>query len=553
MFRQEARRWWQQVRHKAVRPAASLMTYPYPYVASGGKIGIHSVRPNQCLPFIANLQARGARFPVVKGVNDIDWLADVKQADPSIITIARLTSPDEGLQYIEIETDMAARAANLFAPILSKLAANPTLQNAVDFWEICNEPDPPGAVGYMKLAQCMIACMDRAAVEGVKLAVFALNAGTPEWDEITAMVETGVFGRARQDGHILTLHEGVFKNPETGTWTDPIDLWWPSLIPGSPYVPGAGALCFRYRYIYHQLQARNEVVPLVISELVYGGGYAQDGGSPADTVARAGWYDDQASQDYYLLAHLPFTLGPNAGEEWDDRDYEFAYPALIDYMESVRQRANAEPPTMPPPPPPSPPPAQQRIFLPVVVHDAIPLPEPGVVTANLLPQDATLAEKYYVATVTYGAGEGMGQSADDTITLVRAGQPGSQVKVWSVDRWAGDIVAYLQAAGLTVETRTLPPGLRLSQSSPPVAPLGPYITVTHLVPPDASLTAVEQVLAAAHEGRETVVLALAEALTLARQGAPGSRVIIWGPDRWPAKLPAQFERLGVQVEQRPLG
>lgn len=549
MFREQARRWWQQARRATTRPTATPLTYPYPVVVTGGKIGLHSVRPNHCLPFIANLQAQGGRFPVAKGVNDIDWLIDVKQADPSIITIARLTSPDEGLQYIEIETDMAARAAYLFAPVLAKLAANPALRTAVDYWEICNEPDPPGAVGYLKLAQCMLACMDRAAAEGLKLGLFALNAGTPEWDEITAMVGTGVFGRARQDGHILTLHEGVFKNPETGAWTDPIDLWWPSLIPGSPYVPGAGALCFRYRYIYHQLQARNEVVPLVISELVYGGGYAQDGGSPADTVARASWYDDQASQDYYLWAHLPFTLGPNVGEEWDDRDYEFAYPALIAYLVSVRQRANAEPPTSPPPPPPLPP---HRVFLPVVVQGAILLPEPGVVTANLLPQDATLTEKYYVATVTYGNNEGIGQSADDIIQIVRAGQPGSKVKVWDVNRWAGDILAYLHAVGLTVETWVLPLSIRPSQTTPPAVPLGPHVTVAHLVPPTVPLVAVEQVLAVAHAGRETVVLVLAEALTLARQGAPGSRVIIWRPEAWPAQLPTQFERLGVLVELRPL-
>jgi len=180
----------------------------------------------------------------------------------------------------------------------------------------------------------------------LKIAIFTFNAGCPEWDEMQAVVETGVFGVAKKGGHILTTHEGVFG-------TDPVDKWFGSSIPGSPRVAGAGALNFRYRYLYHLIEKRNEVVPLVLSEW-YGGSYEKDG-TAADVVEQLRWWDSEAKKDYYLWAVCPFTLGPS--RQWKRQDYEFAYPALVDYMLSVQNQQNAtvekspvvEPPIVEPP------------------------------------------------------------------------------------------------------------------------------------------------------------------------------------------------------------
>lgn len=178
--------------------------------------------------------------------------------------------------------------------------------------------------------------MEKAEAVGLKLALFSLNNGTPEWDEMVAMVETGVFGRAKRGGHILALHEGI-------VWEDkPIDHGYGEPIPGAPPVEGAGAYCFRSGYLYRLLAERNEVIPLVISEF-----YAAKYNDPAAALERFKWYDEKASQVPYLVAFLPFTTGGiNAG--WDDQDYGQVYEqGLIDYMVAIKDRANARMPSEP--------------------------------------------------------------------------------------------------------------------------------------------------------------------------------------------------------------
>jgi len=309
--------------------------WSYPLIARGSKLGIHSILPNKVGQFAETLANGGAAFPLVKAVDDLGWLSSIKQTSPQTITIARLTSSHEGCEGVESpDADLDEMADRLMGVILDKLAGSPDLREAADYWEVANEPDPAGAEGYRRLSLLMIKCMERAEAEGLKLALFSFNTGTPEWEEMKAMVATGVFARARQGGHILALHEGV-------PWPDrPIDLWWGDPIPGSPEVAGAGPLCFRYRYLYHLLRQRGEVVPLVVSEW-YGGRYAQHGAKPEDIVEQVRWYDEKAREDYWMWAFCPFTLGPVGG--WSRQDYEFAYTALVEYMLSVKDAPNAQP------------------------------------------------------------------------------------------------------------------------------------------------------------------------------------------------------------------
>jgi hypothetical protein len=309
--------------------------WAYPVIEEGSKIGVHSIQANGVGGFAETLVDAGARFPVVKGVDDLGWLPGVKETSPDSIVIARVKVPNEGCSGVENPSfDLEAHARGSLDVILAKIDSDVRLREVVDYWEVYNEPDPPGPEGYRRLAELMIETMDLAEDEGLKIAIFSLNAGTPEWDEMEAMVATGVFSRARQGGHILALHEGTFSthDPKEG---------WGSTIPGSPRVPGAGALNFRYRYLYHLLEQRGEMVPLVVSEW-----YCGDEQSAApETIADAlKWYDSEASKDYYFWAACPFTLGPT--KAWKHTDYKHVYVdgGLIDYMIEIKDRPNYLPP-----------------------------------------------------------------------------------------------------------------------------------------------------------------------------------------------------------------
>ena len=309
-----------------------------PAVNKGSKLGVHGIWPNRILEFTQVLAEAGAPFKIVKAVDDLSWLKDVKRISPETVTVGRLTHAHEGAVLVnDPGTDLDGYAALIMEPILTKVQDEPALRQAVTFWEPTNEPLGGGvpSEAFARLAQLTIKCMDVAEANGLKLAIFGFNAGTPEWADLLAMAETGVFARAKAGGHILSLHEGVFGD-------DAIDKWWnvhnvdgegaPTTentgvtapggwIPGAPVLEGAGALCLRYRFLYALLQERDEVVPLFVSEFYAGGGY--DAANKADVVARMGWYDGQLSADDYVLGFAPFTLGPTPG--WEGHDYEAFY------------------------------------------------------------------------------------------------------------------------------------------------------------------------------------------------------------------------------------
>ena len=309
-------------------------SWPYPYIASGSKIGVHGIYSTNILEYAQSLVDGGTHFPVVKAVDDLWWLGEIKNISPETITIARLTHSWEACHEVE-GADLDAMADLIMGEIQHKLDAQPELWAAADYWEVVNEPDPPGAGGYTALAELMIQCLERADAMGIKIAIFSLNAGTPEYDEMLAMVETGVFGRAKDGGHIYAIHEGVFGLDA------PIDQWWGDTIPGSPVVDGAGALCFRYRYLYDLLIQRDEVIPLFVSEFYAGGGYEGDDPDVQAIADRMIWYDEQASRDYWMWGFMPFTLGACQG--WENQDYSFVYPQLLDHMVAIRDRTNGAP------------------------------------------------------------------------------------------------------------------------------------------------------------------------------------------------------------------
>lgn len=303
---------------------------PTPLIAQGSKIGMHAIRPNQVIPLVRQAHARGVVWPLVKSVDNGGIPIDVKAIEPRTLTLLRFVDQQEdAAQDVGKWTpaDMRAHAQRALDFVWGRLS--PQERAAADWIEPINEADPPGVEGWQAFGEYLKVMVDGANQRGMKVALPAFSAGTPEWAEAQAFVATGLFGALKAGGHILTLHEGVFG-------ADPVDKGFGDLIPGSPAVAGAGSLCFRYRYLYSLLAARDEVVPLVISEFYGGGSY---GLLPADQVARFAWYDRQARQDPYVLAVLPFTIDPD--DHWRGSDYTYAYSAVLDYLAAEKDKPNA--------------------------------------------------------------------------------------------------------------------------------------------------------------------------------------------------------------------
>jgi hypothetical protein len=252
-----------------------------PLVAQGSKFGMHAIRPNQVIPLVRQAKVRGAAWPLVKGVDNGGIAIDVKSIEPRTLTITRFVNTQEdAAQGVEHWTPADMRAHAKAALDFVWLRLNPQERVAASWIEPINEADPPGVDGWRAYGEYLKIVVDEANQRGMKLALPAFNAGTPEWPETVALVETGLFAAMKAAGHILTIHEGVFG-------ADSVDKGYGDLIPGSPAVAGAGSMCFRYRYLYSLLSARDEVVPVVVSEF-YGGSYHLP---PAEHVARFAWYD----------------------------------------------------------------------------------------------------------------------------------------------------------------------------------------------------------------------------------------------------------------------
>jgi hypothetical protein len=235
-----------------------------------------------------------------------------------------------------------------------------------------------------------------------------------------AMVETGVFTRAREGGHILTLHEGTFDTHDPSAY-------WPDTIPGSPEVEGAGPLHFRYRFLYHLLEEQGGIIPLVVSEWYLG----DEQSAAVETIVDAlTWYDAESSKDYYVWGACPFTLGPTP--QWTDTDYERVYPALVDHMVAIKERQNALPPKGEP-----------------EVPDCVAPRVPYRRSYILLPHSRDPVERLeWRAAIAIASSENMqtvGHSADDAgvgppdrrITVINPAQQGAGLKAWYRNHYPG--------------------------------------------------------------------------------------------------------------------
>lgn len=297
------------------------------------KLGIHVVRNNH-----ANIMefVRKAQPAVMKGVDDLGFLEEVKQISPRTIIIGRLSPP---AQTYTGEPEKAARDFVDFQ--LDRYLLNPY----VDYWEGWNEPDPN--LEHMDwYARFEAERVRLLAQHGLKAAVGGFSTGVPEMDEFELFLPA--IEAAIEHGGILSLHE----------YGAPTMMWlYGDPLPGYPTYPDRGSLTFRYRWYYRDiLEPRGLVLPLVISEAgvdgIIGMGRPGPNGHGWDDFAdywveqglgsngveafinQLNWYDDGVREDGYVIGFTVFTAG--GIEQWDQYDINEILPDLANYVISQR-------------------------------------------------------------------------------------------------------------------------------------------------------------------------------------------------------------------------
>jgi hypothetical protein len=296
------------------------------------KLGIHVARPNS--PAIMEF-VRAAQPAVVKGVDDLGFLAEVKAASPQTVIIGRLSVDPQ-----DYGGEPEAAAAALVARQLPQLLQHPY----VDYWEGWNEPDPN--LDRMDwYARFEAERVRQLAQHGLRAAVGGFSTGVPELNEFPLFLPA--IEAAKAHNGILTLHE--YAAPDlTFLYGDP--------LPGYPTYPDRGPLLFRYRWFYRDiLEPRGLVIPLVISEAGIDGilgnrpgpdglGWqdfqefwvAQGWGPDGQTafLNQLQWVDNEARQDEYVIGYTLFTAG--GGRAWDTYELDRFLPQLATYVTSQR-------------------------------------------------------------------------------------------------------------------------------------------------------------------------------------------------------------------------
>jgi len=299
------------------RPTNTPIPWPDPLDhPSASKLGLHvqwNNSPN-IMRFIRNY-----RPAVVKAMDDVGFMAEVKEESPSTVTVARLSVDEQNT-----EGDPVERARAYVAMNLETYKSNP----AVDYWEGLNEPGVRGRMDWY--AAFEVERVRLMAEHGLRCAVGAFSAGTPEYNEIEAFLPA--IRAAKEHGGILTLHE----------YDAPLfDRSVGQGVPGAAAYADRGPLALRYRYWYEDfLKPRDLVIPLVISEAGVDGIVANRpgpegrgwrdfstywskqglGGDDVQTyLSQLAWYDGEVRKDHYVLGFAVFTAGA-MNEDWRSYD-----------------------------------------------------------------------------------------------------------------------------------------------------------------------------------------------------------------------------------------
>jgi hypothetical protein len=300
-------------------------------------------------PYIMEF-VRRVRPRVMKSVDDLGWLSDVKQVSPNTVTIGRISGQNESWPE---QLDPAEAARRFIAGNLDKYRLNP----GVDFWEGWNEFVPVTEARWRWYAAFEAARACQMQALGYHAAVGGFAAGTPEYSEMALFLPA--LEAAHQCGGIFTLHEGVSPLPGCGVFADKA-----AIIPGAPNLGAVdmGYFMLRYRFWYEGYLKPMGIgdLPLVVSELEIGGlvpgqpcngpggaswkffgdYWIQHGVGPDPEHAYVNllaWYDSYMRQDPYVLGAAIFTAGaPLSSDGWFITDVHDAIIPLA-YYEVTQQ------------------------------------------------------------------------------------------------------------------------------------------------------------------------------------------------------------------------
>lgn len=165
------------------------------------------------------------------------------------------------------------------------------------------------------------------------------------------------------------------------------------------------------------------------------------------------------------------------------------------------------------------------------------------VVVNLLPQDATLREKWHILFKTHEARQAVLQSHDDAITLVRQGRADSTIRVWGRDRLGAGQLAAIAAAGVGTQDEPLT-GIQLQALPEPGLELLSGVVV-NLLPQDATLMQKWYVLQAIHEAKQSMIQSHDDAFTLLQLAGAGALVRLWGGAGFLPEQVQQLQSMGV--------
>ncbi len=320
-------------------PDPPTSEYNYPVIAKGSKLGVHTLD----LADVPDLMQQ-APICTVKCLDPCTPLVEIELINAGTITVGRFMHGVDSSANVEgpdLNGDLEAEANKIMdslLPLWRAVRAEAAAEGVkIDYWEICNELDPVGTDGHVRFAEFFKYCMPIAEEEDFKILLFSYSMGVPEWEEMGAIVETGVFAMAKAGGHALALHEYAY----------PIDKWFGDPLPGRPTYPDRGALAFRYRWLYEDfLIPRGEVIPLFITEFQLALGKGDDQGMNLVTgqewIEAMEWYDTRLREDYYVLGAHMFTLTNIPA--WEEYDFSCFFPQLISYLNRVADEPNALPP-----------------------------------------------------------------------------------------------------------------------------------------------------------------------------------------------------------------
>ncbi|MCI0396825.1 MAG: hypothetical protein L0332_05680 [Chloroflexi bacterium] len=305
-----------------------LPDIPFSNELGPSKLGLHVIRNND--PAIMDF-IRRAQPAVVKAVDDLGFLAEVRQVSPRTITIGRVNVDN---QSYEGSPEEAAR--RFVAQHLATYQANP----AVDYWEGWNEPDPNynNMIWFSRFEQERVKEMARY---GFRCAIGSFATGVPEFDEF--MLFLPAVDAAMRHGGVLSLHE--YSAPD-------MTFGYGAPLPGFPPYTDRGSLTFRYRWLYRDmLEPGGMVIPLVITEAgvdgIIGNRPGPDGlgwwdfqsywveqgwgpNGPQAFINQLAWYDAGVRQDGYVIGFTVFTAGGFG--YWQNYNINSILPQITDYV-----------------------------------------------------------------------------------------------------------------------------------------------------------------------------------------------------------------------------